>query len=425
MVAGFQLDNLQLCITKIQALALSDSTKCNYHSVWNTYLNFCQFYSITPFPASSSTIASFIALLSFSVKSHHTVNNYLSALRCLHVFCHFDTSAFDDIHVKLTQKGLEKAMVHLPRRKAPLTSAILLQFYCHLNIRDVTPCGALCLWVFSPSSELPTSSLGPWKSSPLIKSCPGVESLLPALALSSQLSAPKHVRLASLFGLGSPLEASGPLGYSIKMPKQIRWWSMLSLGEWEGQQGIIVHIPRNNLIRPRPSRFVAWAVLVITSCHLISLLFVCLLSGRFVHPPSLPGESPLEASGPLGYSIKMPKQIRWWSVLSLGEWEGQQGIIVHIPRNNLIRPRPSRFVAWVVLVITSCHLISLLFVCLLSGRFVHPPSLPGESPLEASGPLGYSIKMPKQIRWWSVLSLGEWEGQQGIICLAVSLMGST
>ena len=132
---------------------------------------------------------------------------------------------------------------------------------------------------------------------------------------------------ASFFGLGSPLEASGPLGYSIKMPKQIRWWSMLSLGEWEGQQGIIVHIPRNNLIRPRPSRFVARVVLVITSCHLISLLFVCSLSGRFVHPPSLPGGSPLEASGPLGYSIKMPKQIRWWSMLSLGEWEGQQGII--------------------------------------------------------------------------------------------------
>ena len=43
-----------------------------------------------------------------------------------------------------------------------------------------------------------------------------------------------------------------------------------------------VHIPRNNLNRPRPSCFVARDVLVITSCHLISLLFVCSLSGRFV-----------------------------------------------------------------------------------------------------------------------------------------------
>ena len=59
----------------------------------------------------------------------------------------------------------------------------------------ISPCGALCFWDFSPSSELPTPSLGPSKSSPLIKSCPGVTSLLPAPVLSSQLPAPKHDRL--------------------------------------------------------------------------------------------------------------------------------------------------------------------------------------------------------------------------------------
>ena len=161
MVAGFQLDDLQLCVTRIQALALSDSTRRNYHSVWNTYLNFCQFYSITPFPAYSTTIASFIALLSFSVKSHHTVNNYLSALWRLHVFCHFDTSAFDDIHVKLTQKGLGKAMVHLPRRKPPLTPAILLQFYCHLNIRDSAYLALWCALLVGFFSFFRTANLVP------------------------------------------------------------------------------------------------------------------------------------------------------------------------------------------------------------------------------------------------------------------------
>ena len=51
-------------------------------------------------------------------------------------FCHFDTSAFDDIHVKLTQKGLEMSMVHLPHFKALFTAAILQQIYCHLNIHN-------------------------------------------------------------------------------------------------------------------------------------------------------------------------------------------------------------------------------------------------------------------------------------------------
>ena len=44
--------------------------------------------------------------------------------------------AFDDIHVQLTQKGLEKSMVHVPHRKAPLSPAILLQFRAHLNLCD-------------------------------------------------------------------------------------------------------------------------------------------------------------------------------------------------------------------------------------------------------------------------------------------------
>ena len=134
---------MQHYVHQIQEFALSAATKRNYQSVWNTYLKFCYFYDLQPFPASPSTIAAFITLISFSVKSHHTINNYLSALRRLHVFCHLDTAAFDDIHVKLTQKGLEKSMIHIPHRKAPLTPSILLQFLAHLDLRNSAH---LALW---------------------------------------------------------------------------------------------------------------------------------------------------------------------------------------------------------------------------------------------------------------------------------------
>ena len=142
-IPGYHLCDLQHHVLRIQDFALSAATKRNYHSVWNTYLNFCDFYKLQPFPASPSTIAAFITLVSFSVKSHHTINNYLSALRRLHVFCHLDASAFDDIHVKLTQKGLEKSMIHIPHRKAPLTPSILFHFHAHLNLRDSAH---LALW---------------------------------------------------------------------------------------------------------------------------------------------------------------------------------------------------------------------------------------------------------------------------------------
>ena len=130
------------------------------------------------------------------MKPHHTVTNYLSALRHLHVFCHFHTSAFDDIHVKLTQNGLEKSMVHLPRPKAPLTPAILLQFYHHPNICDSAHLVLSCtlLVSFFSSSELLTLFLGPSTSSPLIKSCLGAASLLPVQVPFSRSPAPRHVR---------------------------------------------------------------------------------------------------------------------------------------------------------------------------------------------------------------------------------------
>lgn len=133
-ISGYHLCDLQQHVRQIQDFALSAATKRNYHSVWNTYLKFCDFYNLQPLPASPPTIAAFITLVSFSVKFHHTINNYLSALRCLHVFFHLDASAFDDIHVKLTQKGLERSMIHIPHRKAPLTPSILLQFHAHLNL---------------------------------------------------------------------------------------------------------------------------------------------------------------------------------------------------------------------------------------------------------------------------------------------------
>ena len=91
-----------------------------YHCIWNSYLKFCQFHELQLFPASLSTIAAFITLVSFSVKSYQTINNYLSALRCLNVFCHFDTQAFDDNHAKLTQKGLEKSMFLTTKPPLPI-----------------------------------------------------------------------------------------------------------------------------------------------------------------------------------------------------------------------------------------------------------------------------------------------------------------
>ena len=122
-------------VEAVQTFAFSKGTNRNYHSIWNSYVTFCEFSVLTPFPATR-----------LSVQSHKTVNNYISVLRQLHKLCNMDLSAFDDFRVKLTQKGLETAKQHISRRKHPITPTIPLQFKAHLNSRNSAhiACGLQC-----------------------------------------------------------------------------------------------------------------------------------------------------------------------------------------------------------------------------------------------------------------------------------------
>ena len=52
-------------------------------------------------------------------------------------------------------------MVHLPRRKAPLTPAMLLQFYCRLNIRDSAHLALWCALLVGFFSFFRTANLVP------------------------------------------------------------------------------------------------------------------------------------------------------------------------------------------------------------------------------------------------------------------------
>ena len=98
--------------------------------------------------------------------------------------------------------------------------------------------------------------------------------------------APPVNPLGLFLGLESPLEASGPLAHSIKMPKWIHWW-LMSPCEREVDQGIIVYILKNNLIRPRPSRLVS-CFLHGASCHLMSLSVRSFAVTSIILAPSLP-----------------------------------------------------------------------------------------------------------------------------------------
>ena len=128
-LSGFHLRDLLHHVCQIQEFALSAATKRHYNSIWNTYLKFCHFYNLQPFPASPSTIAAFIISVSFSVKSHHTINNYLSALRRLHVFCRqIDSERLREVHDLHSSLQSSSHTIHLAPIQSPSKPARLRSF---------------------------------------------------------------------------------------------------------------------------------------------------------------------------------------------------------------------------------------------------------------------------------------------------------
>ena len=94
------------------------------------------------FPCNAARRGNF-TLVDYSVKSHKTVNSYLSALRQLHDLCSSTSTAFDDIKVMFTLKGLAKAKRHIPSRKLPITPDLHLKFRSRLDFRNSAH---LALW---------------------------------------------------------------------------------------------------------------------------------------------------------------------------------------------------------------------------------------------------------------------------------------
>ena len=187
LLPGFCYDDLQIEVANVQASTLSEGTKRNYRSIWSLCDKFTRLYDLKPFPATPETLSSFITLVGFSVKSHKTVHNYISALHKLHDLSSFDSAAFDDISIKLTLKDLEKLKRHIPLCKLPITPDMLLNSVCIWisGTLPISPYGQLCLSTSSPSFELLTYAPNPEKHFPpsppchamTLLSCPGVQQL--------------------------------------------------------------------------------------------------------------------------------------------------------------------------------------------------------------------------------------------------------
>ncbi|XP_066278617.1 uncharacterized protein [Branchiostoma lanceolatum] len=116
--------------------AFADGTWSNLRTILRTYLLFCTFYCLTPFPASVDTLEPFAEMLARSFRAPASIANYLGGLRSLHVLFGWTVDAFLSPDIALMKRGLQRRLCHTPRQVAPFTPDILLRILEHLDMTD-------------------------------------------------------------------------------------------------------------------------------------------------------------------------------------------------------------------------------------------------------------------------------------------------
>ncbi|XP_035665155.1 uncharacterized protein LOC118408444 isoform X2 [Branchiostoma floridae] len=116
--------------------AFAEGTWSNLRTILRTYLLFCFFYWISPFPATVDTLETFAEFLARSFKAPASIANYLGGLKTLHVLFGYTVDAFLSTDIALLKRGLQRRLCHTPRQVAPFTPDILLRIYEHLDLMD-------------------------------------------------------------------------------------------------------------------------------------------------------------------------------------------------------------------------------------------------------------------------------------------------
>ena len=117
-------------VTSTRLRAFAKGTYSNLRTQFRCYLGFCIYFHRTPLPANIDTICGFAQFLSRSM-TPLSIKNYLSGVKMLHIFLGHEYPFSKDFHLHLTIRGIERTLLHVPRRAKPITPDILLAIQQH------------------------------------------------------------------------------------------------------------------------------------------------------------------------------------------------------------------------------------------------------------------------------------------------------
>ena len=138
-IRGADLDKIIQEARSYTASTFAESTKASYRSHLNAYLRFCLYFDLEPVPATQSTILYYTTFLACTLKPS-SINNYLSAIRLLHLDSGLKNPLLDNFALANLKKGIARKIGTPPKQMRPLSCEMFLQMHnhlCFLNPKDI------------------------------------------------------------------------------------------------------------------------------------------------------------------------------------------------------------------------------------------------------------------------------------------------
>ena len=118
-------------------VAYAEGTFKNLRIQWESFLLFCFYYKLNPFPVDVETLCLYAQFLSRSFKSvQSSVRNYLSAVKTLHSLLDLKYPETDLMQLKLLLRGIARSKQHVPRKASPITPHILKDMFSFLDLQQ-------------------------------------------------------------------------------------------------------------------------------------------------------------------------------------------------------------------------------------------------------------------------------------------------
>ncbi|VDI04268.1 Hypothetical predicted protein [Mytilus galloprovincialis] len=102
-----------------------------------------------PFDIDSELLCTYSEFLSRSFRSAQSIRNYLNGVKVLFLLLGLHVDVFSSYELKLTMKGLDRKLKHLPKQAFPITLEILGKIREHLNLNTPLDATYWCLFLFA------------------------------------------------------------------------------------------------------------------------------------------------------------------------------------------------------------------------------------------------------------------------------------